>query len=270
MDAQRGRDGIFMDNFSKLDEQAMRDALHAVAVPPRLQARIFERLQQEAAREQPNAESPIGIPLTNVSRMSSTVPLEPAVRLSEHTEPIEYTEPTNTVLRQTAVPTTASRRAWMGWAMAVSAAALLFAISYWARPVSVEQLSQFCDQQLEQVLSGEANHWKREFDPLLPQLAILNGQLRADIRASGYQDFAASPLGRSCRVWNLYSNTTHKAFYLFDFSGASEFEQLTKQLRVIRSVSGGWSMAAMRVEDRVLVVLFEGAPGSYLYLRRSA
>jgi hypothetical protein len=258
-----------MDNFSKLDEQELRDALHAVAVPPRLQARILERLQQEASGGEPlKDQKTCASPGADVSCLPNIGSQQPLERLPERVEPAS-TDP-STVTLQTALPPANSRRAWLGWATAVSAAALLFAISYWARPASVDQLSKFCHQQLEQVLRGDSNHWKREFDPLLPELAILKGQLRGDIRASGYQDCASSPLGRSCRIWNLYSNTTHKAIYLFDFRGASELEQLTKQLRVIRSVSGGWSMAAMRVEDRVLVVLFEGAPGSYLYLPRAA
>jgi hypothetical protein len=257
-----------MDNFSKLDEQELRDALHAVAVPLRLQARILERLRQEAADEQFKEELTDASPGSNGLCMPSTGPQQPTVRLPERSEPDSIdTLPTAS---PSANSRRTSRRTWLGWTTAVSAAALMFAISYWARPASVDQLSQFCHQKLEQVLRGDSNHWKREFDPLLPQLAVLNGQLRGDIRASGYQDCASSPLGRSCRIWNLYSDTTHKAIYLFDFHGARELEQLTKQLRVIRSVSGGWSMAAMRVEDRVLVVLFEGAPGNYLHLPRAA
>ena len=245
-----------MGNFTEQEDQWLRDALHGAAAPPDLRERIRSRLRQEAAVQlghivspQPTAildnrgQGPVADGLNSQLEVARPMPIDNQ-------------------------PST-GRRQWLGWALALSAAALVLVMFQWSRPYSLEQLAQHCLQQLDGVLD-ENTSWNTDFNSQLSELSALNDQLRGNVQPLGYQDQTGEPFAERCRVWKLHSNTTHKSFYVFDFQDARDVRKLTSQLQAINRVSGGWSMVAMRSADRVVVVLFEGAVDNYLYRLQSA
>lgn len=162
------------------------------------------------------------------------------------------------------------RRQWLGLALAMSLVGLAFGVFQWSRPPSPEQLAQFTLGQLDRLLSKEAV-WRADFGKQLDELEVLAGQVRFNnVTPLGFQDIAGGPFAEHCRVWKLYSPTTNKAFYVFDFQHARQVPSLNGQLQAIKQTSGGWSSVAMLAGDHLIVVLVEGALDSYLYQSQSA
>lgn len=251
-----------MEDFTEQDDRWLRDALQSASAPAGLRERIRSSLRQEAAAQlSPRASSPALLgdspEASRAKTAAAATTIGPSTSSSEQVE------------LPRATPPTARHRRWVGLALALSAAVLLIAGLQWSRPYSVEQLAQHSLQQLELVLREDAT-WNSNFSEHFSELAILDEQLRGHVEPVGFQNRPGEPIARHCRVWKLYSNTTHKAFYVFDFQDAHQVQQLTSQLQAINRVSGGWSMFAMRSADRVVVVLLEGVPDDYLYRLQAA
>ena len=259
------------------DDQTLRAALFDVNVPAGMRQRLLDRLRAEGtAGTAPHGTSPIdssslsteiatGEIFAEESKITAaTAPLasQPVVDLprAEHEDAGgELSQPAGR----------AERRQW-AVALALSIVALAaLGVYQWTRPASTEQLARFTLGQLDQLLSEDAV-WQTNFDPALPDLAVLERQLRFDFRPIGFQDQPAASLAAQCRVWKLYSQTTHKVFFVFDFTQASHVQSLTRQLQELNRSSGGWSLVAMQTADRVVVVAVEGRVDSYLYQRQSA
>ncbi len=232
-----------MDNFTEQDDQWLRDTLHGVSSPVGLRERIRSRLQQEVSAQTP---STLGVQPDSSHDQFQLSPAATTIEDHRH-----------------------SRRKWVAVALAVSVSALVVGGLRWSRPASVEQLAKQCLQQLDGVL-GEDATWHAEFNEQLSELDLLDGQLRGSIQPIGYQDQSGGTFSQQCRVWKLFSNSTNKAFYVFDFKDARDVHGLNSQLEALNRVSGGWSMVAMQTSGRIVVVLFEGSVDSYLYRQQSA
>lgn len=230
-----------MESNNQHDDQPLRDALLGVSVPVGLHQRLLSRLRQEAAAY---GESP---------------------RLGELSEDcVELPRQDMSSGRWWG-----RRRQWLGVALALSLVGLAFGVFQWSRPPSTEQLAQFTLGQLDRLLSEDAV-WQSDFEKQLGELEVLAEQLRFNVKPLGFQDIAGGPFAEHCRVWKLYSLTTNKAFYVFDFQPARQIPSLNGQLQAIRLTSGGWSSVAMLAGDRLVVVLVEGTLDSYLYQSQSA
>ncbi len=233
------------------DDRVLRAALLNVDLPSGLQQRLLDRLRAEAAEcgQVPAAECG-QVPATHNADRNDT-PVVLAARDLPHNGK-------------------RSRRTLWATALALSIVALAaLGIYQWTRPASSMQLAQFTLKQLDRLLSDEAS-WQTDFDPQLPELAVLQGQLRSTIRPIGFQDQGGGPVAEHCRVWKLYSMATHKVFFVFDFKQAKSVPSLTRQLQELSRSSGGWSVVAMQADGRVVVVAVEGRVDSYLYQLQSA
>ena len=246
-----------MEIFTEQEDRWLRDALHSGSSPHGLRQRICHRLSQEVvAQSDPTASSATKIESLVASTVASVAPLE-------H----EGVVVSSTSITRSILPST--RRHWLGWALALSLAALLFGVFQSSRPLSTEQLARHAMTQLDQILNDEAD-WHTEFDEQFSDLAILHGQLRDTVRPFGYLDRSGAPIAERCRVWKLLSTTTNKPLYLFSFPNALTVGKLTPQLQVVNRVSGGWSMVALRSGERIVVILAEGSIESHFFLPKSA
>lgn len=256
------------------DDQTLRAALFNVKVPTGMRQRLLDRLRAEAAADAaPQDTSPIesafvvGNTIAEVSIAEHTVDdaqaaSQPQVELAHAAESTVGGELPRAAARL-------NRREWaIGLAMSLVALAAV-GVYQWTRPASTERLARFTLGQLDQLLSDDAV-WKTDFDPQLSELTVLAGQLRFNIRPIGFQDRPGGGLADQCRVWKLYSLTTHKVFFVFDFKQANQVQSLTRGLQELNRSSGGWSLVAMQDADRVVVVAVEGRVDSYLYQRQSA
>lgn len=258
------------------DDRSLRAALFNVKVPAGMRQRLLDSLRAEAAAGTPLQDSiDSAVVVQNTSAENLT-----AGHIAGHTVDNEPATSQPTVELAHDVESTAGgklprdagrprRRQWaIGLAMSLLALAAV-GVYQWTRPASTERLSRFTLGQLDQLLSDDAV-WQTNFDPRLSELAVLDGQLRFNIRPIGFQDRPGGGLAGQCRVWKLYSLTTHKVFFVFDFKQANQVQSLTRQLQELNRSSGGWSLVAMQVADRVVVVAVEGRVDSYLYQRQSA
>lgn len=230
-----------MEPNDQHDDQLLRDALLGVSAPDGLHQRLLARLQQEAA-ESSDLHRTVGSP-DGASQVN---------RLAERSQRERV-----------------GRRQWVGWALALSLVGIAFGVYRWSRPASIEQLTQFTFGQLD-ALQAETVVWQTGFADPFAELSILEGQLRFDFRPIGFHDQSGGVFAEHCRVWRLDSPITKRTFYVFDFQNAVQVQSLTRQLQAIRRNSGGWSLVAMQDGDRLVVVLVEGAPDSYLYRPLSA
>ncbi len=248
---------LIMEIFTKQEDRWLREALHSVSSPQGLRERICHRLSQEVvAQTDPTVNSTTKMDSLVASTVASVAPLE-------H----EGVGVSNTSKTPAMLP--ATRRQWLGWALALSLAALMFGVFQSTRPLSTEQLARHAMTQLDQILNDGAD-WHTEFDEQFSELAILHGQLRDTVRPVGYLDRSGAPIAEHCRVWKLLSTTTNKPLYVFSFPNALTVGKLTPQLQVVNRVSGGWSMVALRSGERIVVVLAEGSIESHFFLPKSA
>lgn len=231
-----------MESNNQHDDQLLRDALHGVSAPAGLHQRLQSRLRQEATAYGE-------LPWYGESG-DDCVELPRQVASSDRAR--------------------VRRRQWIGLALALSLVGLAFGVFQWSRPTSTEQLAQFTLGQLDRLLSEDAV-WQTDFDKQVAELGILAGQLRLiNVKPLGFQDIAGGVFAEHCRVWKLYSRTTNKAIYVFDFQHARQVSSLGGQLQAIKRTSGGWSSVAMHTGDRLVVVLVEGTLDGYLYQSQSA
>ncbi len=273
-----------MQPDEQADDRTLRGALFDVDLPAGMQQRLLDRLRAEAADQTSllagSTEATVvsresaatdrlagdGVFTREVNARDSLDDTQaarpPAVELARAAEPMAGRDQRQAAGRS-------SRRQW-ATALALSIVALAaLGVYQWTRPTSTEQLAQFTLGQLDRLLADEAV-WQTDFDQHLPELALLKGQLRFDIRAIGVQDHSGGALADQCRVWKLYSLATHKVFFVFDFKQANHIQSLTRQLQELKRSSGGWSLAAMQADGRVVVVAVEGRVDSYLYQLQSA
>lgn len=261
------------------DDQSLRAALFNVKLPSGMRQRLLDRLRAEAAASPATqSSSPLQSAIISsetgskeiiahdtfarVTADAAQIAHQPAVELS----------PAGEANTSRDLPWNAGRPRRRQWAigLAMSLVALAAVGVYrWTRPASTEQLAHFTLTQLDRLLSQDAV-WQTDFDAQLAELAVLDGQLRFNIRPIGFQDQSGGSLASQCRVWKLHSLTTHKVFFVFDFRHAQQVPSLTRQLQELNRSSGGWSLAALQVADRVVVVAVEGRVDNYLYQRLSA
>ncbi len=246
-----------MENLTEQEDRWLRDALHSVSSPAGLRERIQQRLRQEV---------PAPAVFTDTFMVKSES-IAAALTTDSAAIPDHENLQANS-LGQARNQQSISRRQWTGWAIALSVLALAFGISQWSRPLSTQQLAQRALTRLDQVLNDQAA-WNTDFESQLSELAILKGQLR-DVQPLGFQDHAGKPIAERCRIWKLLSITTNKPLYVFDFADARQVARLSSLLEPIHTVSGGWSVVAMRSGDRVVVVLYEGSIENYLYRQLAA
>lgn len=264
------------------DDRSLRAALFNVKVPAGMRQRLLDSLRAEAAA---------GTPPQDMSSIDSAVVIKNssaenptaghiAGHIAGHTVDNEpaASQPTVELARggeSTAggeLPRKAGRPRRRQWAIGLAMSLVALAavgVYQWTRPASTERLARFTLGQLDQLSSDDAA-WQTDFDPRLPELAVLDGQLRFNIRPIGFQDRPGGGLAGQCRVWKLYSLATHKVFFVFDFKQANQVQSLTRGLQELNRSSGGWSLVALQVADRVVVVAVEGRVDSYLYQRQSA
>lgn len=246
-----------MENLTEQEDRWLRDALHSVSSPAGLRERIQQRLLQEVASKAVSTD------MSQVKKelIASALTADSAA-ISDHVN-VQANS-----LGEARNQRSILRRQWTGWAIALSVLALAFGISQWPQTFSTEQLAQRALMRLDQVLNDQAA-WQTDFESQLSDLAILKGQLR-DVQPLGFQDHAGKPIAEHCRIWKLLSTTTNKPLYVFDFAGARQVARLSSLLEPIHTVSGGWSVVAMRSGDRVVVVLYEGSIENYLYRQLAA
>lgn len=261
------------------DDPLLRAALFNVHVPSGLRQRLLDRLRAEAASEPTALESSASTIAGPQDASSSQSAFDPQAAVASNSEVIAGVSENNPQAVDQPVVELArtedslagrpNRRSWaIGLALSIVALVGL-GVYQWTRPVSTKQLAQFTLGQLDRLLSDEAV-WQTDFDQQLSELAVLEGQLRFNIQAIGFQDQSGDGVADQCRVWKLYSQTTHKVFFVFDFKQAQQVQSLTRQLQELQRSSGGWSLAAMQTEGRLVVVAVEGRVDSYLYHRQSA
>ena len=279
------------------DDQVLRAALLNVKLPMGMQQRLRDRLRAEAAQAAPQPEA--GLTQTDLLVEHSAAHQTQAQAQAIDAGLANETSSAQAELRETEFPKTEfpetelpeiemirpaqpqtdrelplrskrTRRSVWATALALCIVALAgLGLYQWTRPVSNTQLAQFTLSQLDRLLSEEVA-WQTDFDPQLPELAVLQGQLRSNIRPVGFQDQSGGPVADQYRVWKLYSLTTHKVFFVFDFQQAKPLPSLTRQLQELSRSSGGWSVVAMQADGRVVVVAVEGRVDSYLYQLQSA
>lgn len=246
-----------MENLTEQEDRWLRDALHSVSSPAGLRERIHGRLLQEVTAQTAFTDTSLG-------KMESI-----AAALTTDCAAMRDHEIVQTNSRgEVSTKKSISRRQMTGWAIALSALVLAFGIAQWSRPFSAEQLAQRALTRLDQ-LSNDQVAWHTDFNSQLSELAILNGQLR-DVQPLGFQDHSGGPIAERCRIWKLLSTTTNKPLYVFDFADAGQVADVSSQLEPIHTVSGGWSVAAMRSGARVVVVLYQGSFENYLYRQLAA
>lgn len=251
-----------MGILTEQEDRLLRDALHSVSSPHGLRERICKRLNQDvAAQTDPTVTSTTKMEILVAATVGSVAP-------SEHDGiGVSSTSKTSATLSSTRRHST--RRQWLGWAIALSFAALMFGVFQSTRPLSTEQLARHAMTQLDQIISDGAN-WQTQFDVQFSDLAVLHGQLRDSVQPIGYLERSGGPIAERCRVWKLLSTTTNKPLYVFSFPDALTVGRLTSQLQVVNRVSGGWSTVALRSGDRIVVVLAEGSIESHFFLPKSA
>lgn len=250
-----------MQSDEQLDDQTLRAALFNVKVPSGMRQRLLDRLRAEANADTAQHETNGSEPAFVSRAVASSGTVDNAQAASQPAVELAPTAESN-----------AGRPHRRQWALALALSLVALAalgIYQWTRPASTSQLAQFTIEQLDRLLSDDVV-WQTDFDPQLAELAVLDGQLRFNIRPIGFQDQRGGGLADQCRVWKLYSLATHKIFFVFDFKHANQVHSLTRQLQELNRSSGGWSLVAMQTEGRIVVVAVEGRVDSYLYQRQSA
>jgi hypothetical protein len=132
-----------------------------------------------------------------------------------------------------------------------------------SRPYSAQFLTEHCLTALRSLEQAEGNWLTDNVDA--SELDLLLPQLQANIRLAGVQTLDAGPLADECRVWKLDSMAMQRHFYVIDFRSAKSVDRLTRKLQSLRQVSGGWTLFAMREDNRLLVVAFRGPVDKYIH-----
>ena len=225
-------------------DQELRRVLHGIDVPAGLRESLLARTQQAYASELGNApELSTDFKLDDVGKAATTA----ASGSTGADENLRSTTLSGKRARQRV-----GWRAMLACSMVGTAAVILISVFNWKRPVTDDDLIEFCLNQMNQHV--QADDWIKDAEvDFFEQLVSYRPARQA--RLIGRRKLESGRVG-SGHVWKLHSNKG--PFFVFDIAASVPSSSLDRRLRKILVESGGWSLAACQLESRILVVAWMG------------
>lgn len=214
------------ENDDAFDRQ-LQTALNDVAVPQDLAQRLRSGLRQHAGVIDPVVVAP---------KKSAEV------SFAEHSE-------------RAGKKSVWVRRSWIGFAIAVGLSFIIVTFLRPSTPLTRHDCVSHCIGLLEEQLAGTPE-WNVE-DPAIETAGVALEQLQVQqLSLVGGISVEQKPKMGQSLIWSLRLAGSNKDVYLVQLPTSLEFDGLTEFMEEVES-SGKWSAAAMKLGDRIFVVLSE-------------